>query len=253
MHYYNFHISDFASHTHHLTDDEELAYRRLIDWQMLHEKPIPADPAEAARLIRMRDKVTDVERTLNEFFTFDAGWVNKACFAAIASFKEKTEKAVSAGKASAESRKLKQKQQVASDSGRSTDVQRPLNQPITNNHKPIVKTKAKKSEAEFEAFWKAYPKKKNKGQAAKAWAKVHVEKYPQIMATLANAVSSSDWHEQAGKFIPYPASWLNAEGWEDVYGEPSLPKDPAYNVISLAEQTAAHDALLAAERGVQSA
>lgn len=26
---------------------------------------------------------------------------------------------------------------------------------------------------------------------------------------------SSGWKKDGGQFIPYPASWVNAEGWED--------------------------------------
>jgi len=31
MHYYQFNIGDYASHTRHLSDLEDLAYRRLLD------------------------------------------------------------------------------------------------------------------------------------------------------------------------------------------------------------------------------
>ncbi|NDH69342.1 MAG: DUF1376 domain-containing protein, partial [Gammaproteobacteria bacterium] len=32
MHYYQFHIGDYKSHTHHLSLLEDLAYRRLLDF-----------------------------------------------------------------------------------------------------------------------------------------------------------------------------------------------------------------------------
>jgi len=42
MHYFQFNIADYKSHTAHLTLIEDMAYRRLLDWYYLHEKPIEA-------------------------------------------------------------------------------------------------------------------------------------------------------------------------------------------------------------------
>ena len=106
MHYYQFNIGDYASHTRHLSRDEDLAYRRLLDLYYLQEKPLPADPAQCARLILMNDCSTDVERVLNEFFALvETGWVNKRADEEISKFHGKSEKASIAGKASAEARK----------------------------------------------------------------------------------------------------------------------------------------------------
>ncbi len=43
MNYYPFHIGDYAKKTRHLSWDEDMAYRRLIDAYYLHEGPLPAD------------------------------------------------------------------------------------------------------------------------------------------------------------------------------------------------------------------
>lgn len=69
----------------------------------------------------------------------------------------------------------------------------------------------------FDLFWSAYPKKKAKGDAEKAWAKVkpdHALSELIIAAVLAQKLSE-DWTKDGGKFIPHPASWLNAKRWED--------------------------------------
>jgi uncharacterized protein YdaU (DUF1376 family) len=55
MHYYQFNIGDYQSHTNHLDPLEDLAYRRMLDWCYLHEKPLPLDANEIARIIRLRD------------------------------------------------------------------------------------------------------------------------------------------------------------------------------------------------------
>ena len=66
MHYYNFHIGDYQSHTHHLSIIEDIAFRRLIDHYYLHELPIKQ--RNIARKIRMLEYEAEVLSVLNEFF-----------------------------------------------------------------------------------------------------------------------------------------------------------------------------------------
>ena len=66
MHYYNFHIGDYKSHTHHLTIIEDIAFRRLLDHYYLHEAPIKQ--RNIARQIGMLEYEQDVLSVLNEFF-----------------------------------------------------------------------------------------------------------------------------------------------------------------------------------------
>ena len=81
------------------------------------------------------------------------------------------------------------------------------------------KKESSSSESSFEKFWSAYPKKKNKGQAEKAWIKLRPtdELVSEIMLAVSNAKSSSDWAEDSGKFIPYPATWISKKGWCDSF------------------------------------
>jgi len=69
----------------------------------------------------------------------------------------------------------------------------------------------------FDVFWKAYPKKKSKGQAEKAFSKIHPDE--QLLATMLamieQAKKSEDWQKAGGQYIPHPATWLNAKGWLD--------------------------------------
>lgn len=69
----------------------------------------------------------------------------------------------------------------------------------------------------FAAFWAAYPKKKSKGQALSAWKKLKPDS--SLQALILKAVEaqkrSPDWQKDKGKYIPYPATWLNAMAWED--------------------------------------
>lgn len=69
----------------------------------------------------------------------------------------------------------------------------------------------------FDRFWKAYPRKKSKGQARRTFAKLkpNEQLLETILASLERAKTSENWRKDGGKFIPYPATWLDAEGWED--------------------------------------
>lgn len=149
MHYYQFNISDYQSHTKHLTPIEDICYRRLLDWQYMHEKPISTDTNSVCRLLMLRDYPTDVEQVLSEFFTLtDDGWINNRAIDEIQHFHEKSKKASEAGKASAVKRSLNTKstnnqQDINKNehefNGRSTDVQPTINQELlTINHKPIT-------------------------------------------------------------------------------------------------------------------
>jgi uncharacterized protein YdaU (DUF1376 family) len=93
MHYYQFNISDYQSHTKHLTPIEDICYRRLLDWQYLHEKPIPNDIKSICRLLMLRDYQEEVEQILNEFFVLtEDGWVNPRAFEDIEEFLDYEEK-----------------------------------------------------------------------------------------------------------------------------------------------------------------
>ena len=69
----------------------------------------------------------------------------------------------------------------------------------------------------FDAFWAAYPKKKHKGQALSAWKKLKPDSSLQamILEAIENQKHDPDWQKDKGKYIPYPATWLNAMAWED--------------------------------------
>jgi uncharacterized protein YdaU (DUF1376 family) len=87
MRFYPFHVGDYQAHTSHLTDTEDLAYRRMLDLYYLNQKPLPNDPARIARLIRMPGAVTEIDGLLKEFFVLqDDVYTNKRCDKEIASF-----------------------------------------------------------------------------------------------------------------------------------------------------------------------
>lgn len=99
MHYYKFNIGDYKSHTEHLSEMEDLAYRRLLDWYYLHETPIPLDIAETARQIRMRSHADCIAIVLQEYFQrTDNGWTHGRADKEIAKTGEKSAKAAESAK-----------------------------------------------------------------------------------------------------------------------------------------------------------
>ena len=90
MNYYPFHLGDYASHTGHLEPMEDLAYRRMLDAYYLRETPLPAPVPDVARLVRMRQHITEVEAVLNEFFLLTSeGWRHSRCDEEIAKMQDK--------------------------------------------------------------------------------------------------------------------------------------------------------------------
>jgi uncharacterized protein YdaU (DUF1376 family) len=78
MHFYQFNIGDYARDTAHLTDMEDLAYRRMLDLYYRTEKPLPSSVDEIARLIRMRSHCDCIATVLQDFFErIEAGYINR--------------------------------------------------------------------------------------------------------------------------------------------------------------------------------
>jgi uncharacterized protein YdaU (DUF1376 family) len=100
MHYYQFNIGDYQSHTSHLSETEDLAYRRMLDWCYLHEKPLPVNPDEISRLIRMRTHSESIAIVLREYFEQrEDGWINLRVMQEILKVGIKSEKASESAKA----------------------------------------------------------------------------------------------------------------------------------------------------------
>ena len=69
----------------------------------------------------------------------------------------------------------------------------------------------------FDEFWKAYPKKKAKEAARKAWVKLKPDETlgKEIIQAVTDSAKTKDWIKENGKYIPYPATYLNGKRWED--------------------------------------
>jgi hypothetical protein len=66
----------------------------------------------------------------------------------------------------------------------------------------------------FERFYLAYPRKKGRAEAQRAWRKVKPEAVDAIIARL-EVFKLGEWKGKDPQYIPYPATWLNGRRWED--------------------------------------
>lgn len=66
----------------------------------------------------------------------------------------------------------------------------------------------------FDSFWAIWPKKNAKKDAAAAWAAAVKKAAPEVIVAAARAYVESPYRP-ALQFIPYGASWLRGERWND--------------------------------------
>ena len=75
--------------------------------------------------------------------------------------------------------------------------------------------------SKFSEFWEKYPRKVAKADALKAFKRLignkqDIEWFMSIvMSSLDRWAKNPQWTKDGGKFIPYPATWLNRGSWED--------------------------------------
>ena len=132
MHFYQFHIGDYKSHTHHLSPMEDLAFRRLLDHYYLHEVPIKQ--RDIARQIGLRDFEQEVLTVLDEFFvSTENGFINPRADEEINKYRKFSED----GKRGAAKRWHKDGNGEANSPPNATPIATNNQEPITNNHKPI--------------------------------------------------------------------------------------------------------------------
>jgi len=91
------------------------------------------------------------------------------------------------------------------------------------NNKTLLRSqKLAECEKMFEHLYKSYPRQKNKEQARKAFLKLKPDEdlYRCMLSALKAQEHERELLAKHGrpvekKFIPYPATWLNARSWED--------------------------------------
>lgn len=159
MHYYQFSIGDYRAATAHLTNEEDLAFRRLLDMYYDTEQKIPLDTQWVSRRLRVDAHV--VRDVLNDMFVqHEDGWFHARCADVIEQYHAMAEKNRANGRLGG-----RKKNPVGSDS--QPIAKATINQePLTNNHKPkresatVVATPVGVSESVWQDFVKQRKVKK---------------------------------------------------------------------------------------------
>jgi uncharacterized protein YdaU (DUF1376 family) len=151
MHYYQFHIGDYRAATSHLSNEEDLAYRRLLDMYYDSESPIPTDIDWVSRRLRLGSDV--VMSVLTDMFEpTEKGWVNKRADAEIQAYHAFKLKQQTNGKRGGRPKKTQ-----AKPTGNPEVTQQEPKKSLTTNHKPITIVEAKQPQSRgtrLPADWK---------------------------------------------------------------------------------------------------
>lgn len=200
MIWYKFHLGDYITHTMHLSDAEDLAYRRLLDMYYMSERPIPLDTESVSRRIRLDLDIT--ESVLGEFFErTDEGYRNHRCDVEITKYQHQVATNTLLGKRGGRPKKTE------------SEPNQNRNETLTEEEKEkTISSQATR----FEDFWSLWPTSKRKvGKAAvqAKWKAKHLDKVAdQIIAHVTAMKSSEQW---TSGYEPAPMTYINQRRWED--------------------------------------
>ena len=212
MIWYKFHIGDYLTHTVHLSDAEDLAYRRLLDLYYMSEKMIPLDHEVVARKIRLDLDIT--ESVLGEFFErTEIGYFNNRCHVEVAKYQHQVEN----------------NRQLGKRGGRPKKTESETESKPNHNPKKIQKQKeintitSSAMTSRFDEFWNNWPQSKRK--VARTVCKAKWERQAldpladEINAVVTRLKASEQW---VSGFEPAPLTFINQRRWEDGAGTESV-------------------------------
>jgi len=202
--WYKFHLGDYITHTTHLSDAEDLAYRRLLDLYYISEKQIPLNTESVSRKIRIDLDI--VETVLEEFFErTDEGYFNSRCDAEIARYNKQVETNRSLGKKGGRPKKTE------SVTKRNPKLTLKEEDKDINTISSVAPTTSR-----FNDFWSAWPPSKRKvaKTACEAkWKRQALDPFAdKIIASVTRLRASEQW---LTGFDPAPLTFLNQKRWED--------------------------------------
>ena len=219
---FQFYPQDYlaSSRVAEMTLEEEGAYIRLLCYAWT-TGGIPRDPERCARLAGKgcsTTVATNVQRAFNEDPTDSTRLVHNRLELEREKQRLRKQQTSEAGHRSAEARRAKSTAEQTKNK-RSTNVQRNVNPSSSSSMKMGSDSVAESQAIQFAEFWKAYPKKKDKGAAERAFKKaIQNATFAQIMG----AVAKYALEQIEPQYRKHPATWLNARAWEDE--QPDLPK-----------------------------
>lgn len=96
----------------------------------------------------------------------------------------------------------------------SDDIKCPRNPIQSESNSKSESNSAQTRGADFEEFWKHYPRNEGKQKAREAFRKVDVD-VQVLIAAVEQQKLSDQWTKNNGQFIPHASTWLNGKRWED--------------------------------------
>ena len=180
MRYYKHNIGDFLADTHYLSNERLAVYTKLVWEYYLQEKPITVDDYNEKAYELKTDEPT-LSYILNKYFYLD--------------------------------------EDIDNEVWRHKRIDGELQMLHSVNSKKAEGAKSRWDEKNlnldgFDEFWRAYPNKKDKQKAMKAWSK-HKPDLKKVLSALKSQKNSEQWKKDNGQFIPLPTTWLNGARWED--------------------------------------
>lgn len=211
MIWYKFHLGDYITHTTHLSDAEDLAYRRLLDLYYMSEKQIPINTESVSRKIRLDLDIT--ESVLGEFFEkTETGYFNHRCDAEIAKYQAQVANNRQLGKRGGRPKKTE-----------SITEPEPKVNPKKIQNKNINTLSQATTTSRFSEFWSAWPASKRKvaRSACEAkWMRQALDPLAdKIIASVTRLKASEQW---STGFEPSPLTYINQKRWEDESGTESV-------------------------------
>ena len=213
MIWYKFHLGDYITNTTHLSDAEDLAYRRLLDLYYISEKQIPLNAELVSRKIRIDLDIT--ESVLGEFFErTETGYFNHRCDAEIAKYQAQ----------------CNTNREVGKRGGRPKKTQSDTESEPTVNPKKIQKeintiTSVAPTTSRFDEFWSTWPSSKRKvakSTCETKWLKLKLDNVAdQILASVNSLKGSEQW---TTGYEPAPLTYINQRRWEDGVAEQSFTR-----------------------------
>ncbi len=212
MIWYKFHLGDYITHTTHLSDAEDLAYRRLLDLYYMSEKPIPLNTESVSRKIRIDLDIT--ESVLGEFFEHtENGYFNHRCHVEIAKYQAQVANNRQLGKRGGRPKKTE-----------SVIETEPKVNPKKIQNKNNISSQTTLSKR-FNEFWSAWPTSKRKVAKITCetkWLKLKLDNVAdQIIAHVNSIKGSEQW---ITGYEPAPLTYINQRRWEDGVADQSFSR-----------------------------
>lgn len=212
MIWYKFHLGDYITHTTHLSDAEDLAYRRLLDLYYMSETEIPLNTELVARKIRLDLDIT--ESVLGEFFEkTENGYFNHRCDAEISKYQAQV----------ANNRQLGKRGGRPKKTDSITEPEPKVNpKKIQNKNNISSQTTLSKRFNEFWSTWPTSKRKVAKSTCETKWLKLKLDNVAdQIIAHVNSIKGSEQW---TTGYEPAPLTYINQRRWEDDVAEQSFAR-----------------------------